>query len=77
MQQPEIKAPAEVRQDQGRGEWEIKNGTDQFSERRAKRKNGNVWREEGGRFLWKHGTSGSTCFDTWIWFGEPLPRRRS
>ena len=71
------KAPAAVRQDQGRGKKAQTRCTDQFSERRAKRKNGNVWYEEGGCFLWKYGPSGSTCFDTWVWFGEPLPRRSS
>jgi hypothetical protein len=70
------KAPAEVRQDQGRGKEAQKRCTDQFSQRRAKRKNGNVWYKTG-RFLWKHAPWDSTCFDTWVWFGEPLPRRCS
>src|SRR5262245_39451143 len=58
-------APAWGVKTQGRGEVET-TCTAQFIERRAKRKNGNVWYEEGGRYFWKYSPQGSTCFDTWF-----------
>ncbi len=68
------KAPAEVLQDQGRGEKEtIRN--DETTARRAKRKLKNVWFEDGGRYLFRYGPNGSTVFDIWKLIGQPLPRR--
>jgi hypothetical protein len=72
----EIKETAtEVGQDLGSGEEKTDISTNEFSERRAKRKKGNVWTEERGRYLFRSGANGSTVFDTWVWFGEPLRRR--
>ena len=64
-----VESPAVLRH--GEAHMRTSSSTDEFTARRAKRKNGNVWYEEGGRYLWKYGPHGSTCFDT----GEPLPRR--
>ena len=65
------KAPAEVLQDQGRGE-KASLDTDEATARRAKRKLGNVWLERG-RYLFKSGPNGSPIFDTWKRIG--LPKR--
>jgi hypothetical protein len=51
--------------------------TDDLTARRAKRKLKNTWYENGGRYLFRSGACGSTVFDTWRWFGEPLERRRA
>jgi hypothetical protein len=74
---PEIKTATEVGQDLGSGMGKRNECNNEFSKRRAKRKNGNVWYEEGGRYLWKNGPNGSAAFDTWVWFGEPLLRKRA
>ena len=71
---PEIKAPAEVLQDQGRGETTSQD-TDEAIARRAKRKLENVWFEDGGRYLFRYGPNGSTVFDVWKLIDQPLPRR--
>jgi hypothetical protein len=46
-------------------------------EPRPKRKNGDVWYEEGGRYLFRNGPTGITIYNNWTWTGEPLPRRRA
>jgi hypothetical protein len=46
-------------------------------ERRPKRKGGDVWYEERGRYLFRYGPNGITIFNNWTWTGEPLPRRGS
>jgi hypothetical protein len=74
MPPDKAKAPAEGVKTHGRGEWK-NDCTDQFSERHAKPKNGNGWYQDRGRYLLRSGPNGSTVFDTWVWFGEPLPRR--
>jgi hypothetical protein len=63
----EAKAPAEVLQDQGRGEISSLD-TDQSTHRKPKRKPGNSWLEEG-RWLYR---CGSTVFDAWRWTGKPV-----
>ena len=68
----EIKAPAEVLQDQGRG-GAYRRDNDESTARKQKRQLKNVWYEEG-RFLFCYSPNGSTVFDTWKWFGEPLHR---
>jgi hypothetical protein len=41
-----------------------------------RRRNGDVWYEERGRYLFRYGPNG-TIFNNWTWTGEPLPRRGS
>jgi hypothetical protein len=72
----EIVAPAEVLQDQGRGEQESSLDNSESTSRNQKRKLGNVWLEDA-RYLYRSGPTGSTVFDTWKWTGEPLKRRRA
>ena len=67
------KAPAEVLQDQGRGETAVMN-TQESTPRKPKRKLGSVW-FEGGRYLYRYGANGVTVFDIWKWTGKSLPRR--
>jgi hypothetical protein len=72
-----VNAPAEVLADQGRGDWRINEFRNhRFIERRAKCKNGEAWYENRGRYSWKYGPNCSTCFDTWVRFGVPLPGRQ-
>ena len=30
---------------------------------------------DGARYLYRNGPQGVTVFDTWVWFGQPLPKR--
>jgi hypothetical protein len=69
------KAPAPVRQDQGRGGSDRVSNSE-FSARRSKRKLKNFWFEDGGRYLCRYGANGSTIFAVWKWFSEPLPTQR-
>ena len=41
--------------------------------RKPKRKLGNVWSEDRGRYLCRYGNNGTTIFDVWKLIGEPLP----
>jgi hypothetical protein len=77
MSPPDVQTAAEVGQDLGSGKMETIRCTDEFSIRRQKRKIGNFWSEGGGRHRYSYGPHGITVFDTWVWTGEPLPRRRA
>ena len=69
-------APAEVLQDQGRGE-KASMDSDEFTARKPKRQLKNTWYEDGGRYLYRYGANGSNVFDVWKLIGEPLPKRGS
>jgi hypothetical protein len=66
-------APAEVGQDQGRGEWKKKRCTNETTPSEPKRKIGSVWQD--ARYLYRKDSTGDTIFDAWEWTGKPLPRR--
>jgi hypothetical protein len=67
---PNVKAPAEVLADQDEGRENRNTSPDQSIQRRSKRKAGNSWSEDRGRYLYRYGPNGYTVFDTWIWFGD-------
>ena len=75
MEAEKVKAPAEVRPDQGEGGNKVEFGNDDFTSRKPKRKLGNVWYEDGGRYLFRSGANGTTVFDVWKLIGAPLLRR--
>jgi hypothetical protein len=67
------KAPAAaINSDEGGDRNDI--GNDEATARKSKRKLGNVCEE---RHLGRNRSNGSTIFDTWVWTGEPLQRRRT
>ena len=49
--------------------------TNQPTQSPSKRKPGNFWFEDGGRYLFSSGANGTTVFDVWKLIGEPLPKR--
>ena len=71
---PNAVAPAEVGQDQSRGGSQVGFSNDDITARHAKRKPGNFWFEDDGRYLFRSGATGTTVFDTWKLIGEPLPK---
>lgn len=44
---------------------------------KKRRRIGDFWVEEGGRYICCYGPNGLTVFNSWTWAGEPLPRRRA
>ncbi len=68
------KAPIAVQRDEG-GQTLVGVSKAESTARRAKRKAGSFWYEEGGRYLYRSGANGSTVFDVWKLIGAPLPRR--